>query len=257
MLRIFILVIAIGAGSLAAWLALSMRTGGAAPSPVVASAPAAPMDEILVASVDLTQGQSLDDTKLRWQAWPKDAIHSGYISRSAKPDALAGLKGSVVRSQFVPGEPIREEKLASGSSGLLAALLPPGKRAIAIRVSAESTAGGFILPNDRVDVIQTLTRQAGNQNENLSRTLLSNIRVLAVDQKADEAKSDAAVVGKTVTLELSPSQSEIIASGQAVGALSLALRSISDADETPVEMRGASTPVRILRAGRSEVIRTQ
>jgi pilus assembly protein CpaB len=257
MLRIFVLMIALGAGGLAAWVALSMKSGDAAPLPVAAPAPKEAMEEVLVASADLGQGQSLDDAKLRWQAWPKAAVPSGSISRTAKPDATTELKGAIVRSYFVSGEPIREEKLTRASSGLLAALLPSGKRAIAIRVSAESTAGGFILPNDRVDVIQTMARQAATQTENLSRTLLSNIRVLAVDQKADEAKADAAVVGKTVTLELSPAQAEIVASGQATGALSLALRSVADVDEAPVHRLEVNNAVRILRAGRSEVVRVQ
>jgi len=257
MLRAIILVIALGAGSLAAWLALSLQPGDAAVAPVVAAAPQASLEEVLVASVDLAQGQALDEANLRWQSWPKDAVNTGYISRSAKPDAYASLKGAVVRSHFVAGEPIREEKLARGASGLLAALLPPGKRAVAIRVSAESTAGGFILPNDRVDVIQTITQKAGDRIENLSRTLLSNIRVLAVDQKADETKGQAVVVGKTVTLELSPVQAEVIASGQASGALSLALRSIADSNEEPVSRQEAGGTVRILRAGRSELVKLQ
>ncbi|MFC4172911.1 Flp pilus assembly protein CpaB [Microvirga sp. GCM10011540] len=256
MLRIIILFIAISAGSLAAWLALSIQPGGAAPT-AATQAPEVQQDEILVASGDLAQGQALDETKLRWQPWPQGALNPGYVSRRARPDALAFFKGAVVRNHFVSGEPIREEKLARGSSGLLATLLPPGKRAVAIRVSAESTAGGFVLPNDRVDIIQTINRQANGQNDNLSRTLLRNIRVLAVDQKADETKNDAVVIGKTVTLELSPSQTEVIAAGQATGSLSLALRSVADADEEPITNLETTKTVRILRAGRSEIVRIQ
>jgi pilus assembly protein CpaB len=255
MLRIIILMMAIGSGGLAGWLTLSMQAAEvAAPAALPASVP---MEDVLVASIDLPQGHTIDDGNLSWQSWPKDSIPPGFVSRKAKPDAMTGLKGAVVRNYLVAGEPIREEKLVRGSSGLLAALLPAGKRAIAIRVSAESTAGGFILPNDRVDVLQTLTRQAGNQSESLSRTLLVNIRVLAVDQKADETKSDAAVIGKTVTLELSPAQAEIVASGQATGALSLALRSAADIGEASIAKNEAGATVRILRAGRSELVRTQ
>jgi pilus assembly protein CpaB len=257
MLRIIVLVIAIGAGGFAGWLVLSKQAVDAPAPSAVASAPAILMEDVLVAATDLSQGQTIDDGKLRWQSWPKDAIPPNFISRKTKPDASTSLKGSIVRSYLVAGEPIREEKLFRGSAGLLAALLPVGKRAVAIRVSAESTAGGFVLPNDRVDVIQTMTRQAGNQSENLSRTLLSNIRVLAVDQKADDTKGDAAVVGKTVTLELSPVQAETVASGQATGALSLALRSVADTDEVSTVKYEGSTTVRILRAGRSELVRTQ
>src|SRR4051794_7110398 len=112
MLRIIILVIALGAGSLAAWLALSMQSGDAAVPQVVTSVPQVPTEHVLVASADLPVGQALDETNLRWQSWPKEAVSPGFISRSAKPDALVSLKGAAVRSQFVSGEPIREEKLA-------------------------------------------------------------------------------------------------------------------------------------------------
>ncbi|GEO16898.1 Flp pilus assembly protein CpaB [Microvirga aerophila] len=254
MLRVVIFIIAIGAGSLAGWLALSMQSGD---TPAIAAAPAPqePMEDVLVASAELPQGQALNETGVRWQPWPKGAVNPGFISRTAKPDALTSLQGAVVRSHFVAGEPIREEKLARASAGLLATLLPSGKRAVAIRVSVESTAGGFILPNDRVDVVQTLPAQAGGGI--FSRILLSNIRVLAVDQKADETKGQAVVVGKTVTLELNPAQTEVIASAQAASSLSLSLRSLADSGEIPVEPQEISRSVRILRGGRSEVVSVQ
>ncbi|MCG7391505.1 Flp pilus assembly protein CpaB [Microvirga sp. ACRRW] len=252
MLRIIILVIAITAGSLAGWLALSMRPGVAVTT-APASAPQVAMIDVLVASSDLGQGQTLNDKALRWQPWPATAVSPGFITRSAQPEAVKTLAGAMVRMQFVSGEPIREDKLSRGSN-LLASLLTPGKRAVAIRVSVESTAGGFILPNDRVDVLQTVARPGPNQTDNLSRTILTNIRVLAVDQKVEEAKGQAATVGKTATLELSPSQAEAIASGQASGLLSLSLRSVADNGEEPV-LRPESASVRILRAGQSEVVK--
>jgi pilus assembly protein CpaB len=255
MLRIAILVVAIGAGSLAAWLALSVQSGGAAPSP--AQAQPARVAEVLVASTDIAPGKVLGDDSMRWQPWPEEAINESFIRRSAKPDALSTLNGSMARSQFVVGEPIREEKLSRNSSGMLAAMLPSGKRAVAISISAESTAGGFILPNDRVDVIHTITRKTDGGPENRSRTLLTNIRVLAVDQKADDAKDRTAVLGKTATLELSPTQAEEIVASQASGSLSLALRSVADNGDQQVVQHDQRTSVRILRAGRSEVIKLQ
>jgi len=252
MLRIIILVIALAAGSLAGWLALSMRPG-AAVTTTPAPAPQVAMIDVLVASSELGQGQSLNEKTLRWQPWPADAVSPGFITRSAQPEAIKSLTGAMVRSQFVSGEPIREEKL-SRSSSLLASILAPGKRAVAIRVSVESTAGGFILPNDRVDVIQTVARPGQGQTENLSRTILTNIRVLAVDQKVEETKGEPVVVGKTATLELSPAQAEAIAAGQATGILSLSLRSVADSDEQPL-LRAEGASVRILRAGQSEVVK--
>jgi pilus assembly protein CpaB len=252
MLRIVILVVAITAGSLAGWLALSMRPGVAVTT-TPAPAPQVAMIDVLVASAELGQGQTLNEGTLRWQAWPADAVSPGFITRSAQPEAIKTLTGAMVRNQFVSGEPIREEKL-SRSSSLLASMLAPGKRAVAIRISVESTAGGFILPNDRVDVIQTALHPGQGQTDNLSRTILTNIRVLAVDQKIEEAKGQPVVVGKTATLELSPSQAEAIAAAQASGILSLSLRSIADSGDEPL-LRAESTSVRILRAGQSEVVK--
>src|SRR5688500_11839306 len=146
MLRVIILVIAIGAGSLAGWLALSINSG-AAVTTVEAPARQVPMTDVLVVSADLVQGQALSEETLRWQPWPQDAIYSEYITRTAQPGAAKTFAGSMVRSNFVTGEPVREEKLLR-SSNLLASMLAPGKRAVAIRISVESTAGGFILPND-------------------------------------------------------------------------------------------------------------
>jgi pilus assembly protein CpaB len=254
MLRVVILMIAIGAGGLAGWLALSAQSSDTSAQAVV-QAPQEPTEDVLVAAVELPQGQTLSDAGVRWQSWPKGAVNPGFISRTAKPDALKSLQGAVVRSHFISGEPIREEKLARGSAGLLATLLPSGKRAVAIRVTVESTAGGFILPNDRVDVVQTLPAQGGSGI--FSRILLSNIRVLAVDQRADETKGQAVVVGKTVTLELGPAQTETIASAQAASSLSLSLRSLADSGEAPVEPQEISRSVRILRGGRSEVVSIQ
>jgi pilus assembly protein CpaB len=154
----------------------------------------------------------------------------------------------------VSGEPIREDKLSRGSN-LLASLLTPGKRAVAIRISVESTAGGFILPNDRVDVIQTVVRPGPNQTDNLSRTFLSNIRVLAVDQKVEETKGQAVAVGKTATLELSPAQAEAIAAAQSNGTLSLSLRSVADNDDEPALSGTDNVSVRFFRAGQREVIK--
>ncbi len=253
MIRIIILVIAIGAGSLAGWLALSMKPGVAV-TPAQVSTSQVAMVDVLVAASDLGQGHLLAEKAVRWQPWPSDAVSPGFITRTSQPEAVKSLTGSMVRSQFVAGEPIREDKLSRGSN-LLASILAPGKRAVAIRISVESTAGGFILPNDRVDVIQTISRSVQSGTENSSRTFLSNIRVLAVDQKVEEAKGQAVAVGKTATLELSPSQAEAITSAQASGTLSLSLRSASDNEENPVVSTPSSTSVRFLRAGQTEVVK--
>ncbi|MEM8811504.1 MAG: Flp pilus assembly protein CpaB, partial [Pseudomonadota bacterium] len=137
------------------------------------------------------------------------------------------------RSPFLSGEPIKKSKLVKSDQGFMSAILPQGMRAIAVEVRAASTAGGFILPNDRVDVI--LTREAPAEvltgDTFISETILENIRVLAIDQTLDEEEDEKVVVAQeTATLELSQVQAEIVVQAQQTGSISLALRSIKDSD---------------------------
>jgi len=250
MFRIVILVVALIAGSTAAWLALAMRPASVV-STVVQPAPQVPTQDVLVAATARGLGQTLTRDSMRWQSWPESMLNAAYITRSAQPDALDNLAGSVLRGRVTPGEPILKEKLVPANSGFLSAMLPPGKRAVAVRISAENTAGGFILPNDRVDVIHTVDRQSEGHDEQVSRTILTNVPVLAIDQSIDEASKDdkaktkAATIGKTATLELDPGQAEAVAAAEAKGRLSLALRSTADNSEAPKR----SQTVRIIRGG--------
>jgi pilus assembly protein CpaB len=246
LLRVALLIGALGAGGVAAWLVVAAR-----PEPVtkIVESPAVTQD-VLVAAIDLMPAQTLTKENLRWQAWPQNTLSAVYLTRSSRPDAIDSLAGSVIRNRMVIGEPIREENLTPRHAGYLATVLPAGKRAVAVRVSAESTAGGFILPNDRVDVLHS------DGKSPVSHTILSNVRVLAIDQVVDDANkndnSKANVIGKTATLELDPSQAEILTAAEAVGTLSLSLRSAADNDD----YRTRRQAVRIIRAGHSEVLNT-
>ena len=260
--RVLVLLVALGAGGAAAYLALNLRPDGSPAPTVVELAPQIQSQDVLVAATDIGQGQKLTGDNVRWQRWPDDAMNPSYIQKQAKPDAIAELNGSIVRSQFIAGEPIREVKLARPESGFLSAILPSGKRAVAVRVSAQNTAGGFILPNDRVDVIKTVSQQTSpdGPTENVSTTILSNVRVLAIDQTVDETSEEANVVGKTATLELDPAQVELITAAEASGTLSLALRSVADTDDEVATIRQQQRPsgtVRIIRSGRSQMVTTQ
>jgi pilus assembly protein CpaB len=258
--RVLVLVVALAAGGIAAYLALNMGPGSPPAPTVVELAPQIQSQDVLVAGTDIGQGERLSAENIRWQRWPDDAVNSVYIQKQTMPDAVEELAGSVVRSPFVAGEPIRNVKLARPESGFLSAILPTGMRAVAVRVSAQSTAGGFILPGDRVDVVQTITQQAAPDMpaENVSRTILSNIKVLAIDQTVDEQEGEPVVVGKTATLELDPAQVELVTSAEASGTLSLSLRSITDTDQvvTAGEDRQSGT-VRVFRAGRGRTTTTQ
>jgi pilus assembly protein CpaB len=259
--RVLVLGVALIAGGFAAYLALNMAPGAVAPA-VVELPPQIPTQDVLVAAVDIGQGQTLTSENIRWQQWPEAAMNPGFIQKQTAPEAVEELQGSVVRDQFAAGEPIREVKLARPESGFLSAILPSGKRAIAVQVSAQNTAGGFILPNDRVDVIQTVGQQTApdGPSRNVSRTILRNVKVLAIDQTIEEQEGEAVVVGKTATLELTPAQVELITAAEASGALSLALRSFEDAEEGPMTVlrpespppsdERTSTTIRIFRGGR-------
>jgi pilus assembly protein CpaB len=235
--RLAVLGVAIAAGGAAAWL---MNSGSAPQSvvQVISDAPAPPsvnLTEVLVAAVDLPLGQSIRPGDLRWQAWPSEILTPGYVTRSSRPQALEEETGALVRGAFLSGEPVRPEKLIrADGKGFLAAVLPAGMRAMAITIDTRgaNSAGGFILPNDRVDVIrtyrdETASRQSGSETM-LTETLLANIRVLAIGQNVQERNGEKVVSGETATLELTPSQSETIALAQRTGQLSLALRSLAD-----------------------------
>lgn len=266
MFRFIILIVALVAGGGAAWIAFAMRSEPQAPVTLLEAAPAATRD-VLVATVDLAFGQVLTKESMRWQSWPESAVLPDYVGRSTRPDALVSMVGAVVRSKMIAGEPIRDDKIGPVGAGLLSSLLPSGKRALAVRITAEKTAGGLILPNDRVDVLHTLENVAKpeRQKDYTARTILTNIVVLAVDQtlnetnKDEKGKAKSATIGKTVTLELDPRQAEVLVAAEASGAISLALRSVADNAETapppprPVPLKVAahpvSEPVVILRGG--------
>jgi pilus assembly protein CpaB len=233
--RIVVLAIALSAGGVAAYLASGVDSKQPAPA-----APVAQLDttDVLVAKADLNLGQTLTPNDMIWQSWPASATSGSFIRRKDRPDASNQLAGSIARAPFVAGEPIREAKLVKADgSGFMAAILSSGYRAVATEISAETGAGGFILPNDRVDVI--LTRRVKNPNPALpdlvvSQIALANIRVLAVDQAPKEKEGTNSVIGRTVTLELKPEQTTDLASARQAGTLSLALRSIADANQVVV-----------------------
>ncbi len=257
MLRVVILVLALGAGGCAAWLAFMLQSNAAPAATLVEQVLPVPTRDVLVASADLAQGKALSVENVHWQPWPEELLHASFIDRSVSPGAIEVLTGSVVRNQLVSGEPVRQDKLVRSDSGFLATILAPGKRAVAVRVTAQNTAGGFILPNDRVDVIHTRSRpSASGENESVSITLLTNIRVLAIDQSADETSTGAdssTLIGQTATLELESRQAEIVIAAEASGMLLLALRSAADAAEAQQERRSVGF-VQVFRAGRGEIV---
>lgn len=259
MMRFVILVVAIVAGGGAAWLAVWARAP--APPPLIEPAAVAsvPLQDVLVAATDLQSGHALTAQDLTWQAWPPGDLNSALETRQRSPEAIQQLSGSIVRGGFVAHEPIRRDKLGAPNSGMLSTRLAPGKRAVAVHITAENTAGGFILPNDRVDVLDTMAEPTATGDKlHVTRTILRNVGVLAIDQAVELAENGSRVpnsaLGKTATLELDSAQAEIIAAAEATGLLSLALRPASDNAE-PVTARAPYATVRIIRGGRMETVR--
>jgi len=151
--HIIVLVIALAAGAIAAMVASGNRTLEA---PKVAPPPPLAATDVLVAKTDLNTGQVVSKGDVGWQIWPAAAASSALVRKSDRPDAIKEFVGALVRSPIAAGEPIRYSKvvLAKGG-GFMAALLPHGMRAIALDISPDNDAGGFILPNDHVDVALT------------------------------------------------------------------------------------------------------
>ena len=220
--RILVLMVALGAGVLAAVLASQMSSPPPEPRPVAAT-PAVPPPpqvetvDVLVAQREIPTGKRIEATDLGWQSFPKAGIVEFYLTRAARPNAQQELVGNFARSNFLAGEPIREQRLLKADRGFMSVILAPGMRAAAIEVKAVSTAGGFILPNDRVDVLLTraaLKGAAAGGDTFTSETILTNIRVLAVDQAVGDRPEPAISVKDTVTLELTPRQAETVVQAQ-------------------------------------------
>lgn len=232
-IQLVILLVAFGAAGLAGVVAMRLAATPA-PAPVEVAAPSVPAmetAEILVAAGNIRMGAPILPDTVTWRLWPKEGLSDDYISRTGRPDAVTELQGTLARSPFLAGEPIKEGKLVRTDQGFLSAVLPKGMRAVAVRVNAASTAGGFVLPNDRVDII--LIRQPRQEGaEPVSETILHNIRVLAIDQVVEDQtnQQNTVVAQDTATLELTPDQAELIIQAQQIGTISLVLRSIEDID---------------------------
>ncbi|MFM2423287.1 MAG: hypothetical protein RL291_1817, partial [Pseudomonadota bacterium] len=188
---------------------------------------------------------------LRWQAWPQDALSPSFIHERNRPQAMTQLVGHVARTPIMANEPITDGKVVKPEGGgVLAAILQPGMRAISTRIKEETGVGRLILPTDHVDVILT-QRQRGSRGDNfVADVLFRNVRVLAIGQLLDvkldrpqgsgnpnnpnstgnagAGPSRPTADGNTATLELSPKQTELLALANAMGEISLALRSVAD-----------------------------
>ncbi len=230
--NIILLLIALGTAGMTAMLAnnwiISERAALMALQPVGQSI--AQVTQVLIVKDNLKAGNFVRQENLKWQNWPEDGVAEEYIvkgSREAKD-----FVGAVVRNAITPGQPMTDTLVVHpGERGFLAAVLGIGNRAVSIPVNATSGISGFIFPGDRVDLILTSkfnSKDADGKvlNRFVTKTLLSGLRVLAIDQKT-ESKNGEVSPAKTVTMEVTPKQAEKIAIGLAMGSLSLSLQSLA------------------------------
>jgi pilus assembly protein CpaB len=265
--RLIILLVAAGAAIGAVFLVRSAQ----APAPAVAAAaPAAvakpveiPMKQVLVAKEAIPVGKFVSAEDLRWQEWPASAPVDAFIEKEKEPEGLEKMVGAVARFDLVPGEPVTISKLMHpGTAGFMAVMLTPGMRAVSVEIAAEVAAGGFIQPNDRVDVLVTrsIENSGGNSKMNIrSDIILSNIRVLAIDASygAPPAEGDnqtprsgqgQVIMGSRATLELTERDATLLSSAKKAGDIALTLRSIADM-RSP---QGATSAGRVYRDGVSQ-----
>jgi pilus assembly protein CpaB len=261
--RLVVLGVALVAGGVAALLASSHHE--AAPPPPPAEPQLATVD-VLVAKADLSRGQVIGDGDVDWQSWPTAAANPSFIKKPERPDAISQFVGAIVRVPVATGEPIREPAVVfAKGSGFMAAILPKGMRAVSMEVSAESAAGGFILPDDHVDVMLTRRDKAAEKvtgvEKYTSESILRNVRVLAIDQAVEEKAGQKVVVGHTATVELTPDQAETLALSRQLGSLSLALRSLADSQSSIPEGGDDSNdrhgPINTVRFGVSTLSTTR
>ncbi len=247
-MRLLIFMVAIAAAIVAVVLVRSMsapRTAIASTAPAVEE-PAAPKPvevpalQVLVAKRELPMGQYLAAEDLEWAAWPEKSPVDSFLVQSKAPDALEKSVGAVVRVAMAIGEPIVPAKIVQpGEQGFMAAVLAPGMRAVSLEISAETAAGGFILPNDRVDVLMTRVVEKEGNKTVYSERVLANTRVLAIDAVygAPQEGQGQVLVGTRATLELSENDTRLLQTAHKAGELSLSLRSVADLKDKTGSLR--------------------
>lgn len=187
---------------------------------------------ILVAARDLPTGGFVRVEDLRWQSWPDSDVHDTYLRQDK--DKLESLAGAVVRQHIAAGAPVTlGQVIKPGDRGFLAAVLNPGMRAVSVPVTATSGISGLVFPGDRVDLVLTHAIRDPRSSappRNASETVLTDLRVLAVDQTTDD-KDGKPVLARTVTFEVTPHQAEMVEVASELGKIALSLRSLAQEDQ--------------------------
>lgn len=224
-------------------VAFFVRQAMSTEEPQVAQVEQRPATRILAARRDINVGERVSVSDFYWQSWPEEAVSPGYIVENRGQDA-SEFAGAVVRSAIRQGEPVTGRRLVQqGDAGFMSAVLGPGMRAVAVPTSAETGAGGFILPNDRVDVIVSFQQEneETRRREYVARTIVENARVLAIDQTYADEEGEGTVVGETATLELTAAQAREVSLAVAQGEVTLILRALEDTVTGPSLVSGGDS----------------
>lgn len=243
MRRLLILILALCAAG-ATFVLLEMRqTQTSGPEPVEASTDAI---FVLVFARDMPRGTQLDSGGLRWQQQLRGAVtEDAYVAATEGVSLPPDLEGKLLRSDVLAGELVRPSFLTEGSAGFMSLTLDPGMRAVGVAVNPQKLAGGYILPEDRVNLIHTVVADidGDGKTSGYSQTILENIRVLAVgetptgrvtfqtaEQQAvmSDLRGEVMLKGETITLEMSDAEAAVLFSAMASGQISLALRAMDD-----------------------------
>lgn len=268
--RLIILLVAAGAAIAAVFLVRSVQTPASAVAAETAPAEVAkpveiPTKQVLVANRPIPVGKFVEADDLRWQEWPASAPVDSFLEQEKAPESLEKMVGAVARYDLAVGEPVTVQKLVHpGTAGFMAVMLTPGMRAASVEIAAEVAAGGFIQPNDRVDVIVTRSIEGKSGNSSgmniRSDLILANVRVLAIDAaygappavddgSAPKSGQGQVILGSRATLELTERDATLLSTAKKAGDISLTLRSIADIKATP---EGATNVGRVYRDGVSQ-----
>ncbi len=197
--------------------------------------------QIVVASKPIKAGEVLSESNMKWVDWPKSGIFEGMLQKDGNKK-ITDIASGKVRRPMALNEPITKASLVEQKANFLAASLAPGMRAVAINASARSAAGGFVSPGDHVDIVLNyrprINIPGGNDaatqaliQENVTgraaETIMQNVKVLAVDQRATR-NEEKVLPGKVYTMEVDPKGAQVLSVADSVGALELVLRPLGD-----------------------------
>jgi pilus assembly protein CpaB len=256
---IILIVVALGIAGLTAVLLSRYVADQRAQTVVVPQVAGPATEDVLVAAVNIKTGTIIKAEDIRYEAWPSVALDGRFVRRGGTEDPKAGFVGAIARRGLMAGEPMTPQAVfRQDEAGVMAGLLSPGMRAVSIPVTPNNAVSGFILPNDRVDVLLNLDVRAaspdaekamgGEMARYSTEVLLSDVRVVAIDDKLVRADAAANMTAKAVTLELSPKDAEIILTATRLGEINLVLRSLAPGAAGEAPPSGYTADVETSRA---------